>query len=63
MCLENGQVMAVDVRRDLHAQYHVLVQSDDSRHCICYLDELESYTLCRNGKEQAGQPVVVGMAS
>ena len=32
MCREIGQVMAVNVHCDLHAQCHVLVQSDDGHH-------------------------------
>ena len=63
MCWEIGQVMAVDVHHDLRAQYHVLVQLDDGRHHICYLDELESFVLCQNSEEQVGQLVVVDAAS
>ena len=62
MCQEIGQVKAVNMRRDLRAQCHVLVQLDDGRHCICYPDELGSFALCRNGEEQVGQPVVVDAA-
>ena len=63
MCQEIGQAVAADMCHDLCAQYHVLVQSDDSHHHICYPDELESCTLCQNGEEQVGQPVVVDTAS
>ena len=55
MCWEIGQVMAGDMR---HAQYHVLVLSDDGCHRICYPVEQESFALCWNSKEQVGQPVV-----
>ena len=58
-----GQVVAVYMRHNLHTQYHILVQLDDGRHCICYPDELGSFALCRNGEEQVGQPVVVDAAS
>ena len=63
VCQEIGQAVAVNVCHDLHAQYHILVQSDDSRHCICYPDEQESFALCQNGEGQAGQLVVVDAAS
>ena len=63
VCWGIGQEVAVDVRRDLRAQYHVLVLSDDGRHRIYYPGERESYALGRNGVERVGQPVVVGAAS
>ena len=63
MCQGIGQVVAVDVHYDLHAQCHILVQLDDGRHCICYSDKMESFTLCQNGREQVGQLVVVDTAS
>ena len=50
MCWEIGQVEAVNVCHDLHAQYHALVQSDDGHYCIP--DKLKSCALCQNGKEQ-----------
>ena len=59
MCQEIGQIMAVSDRRDLCTQWRRLVLSDDSRHHICYLVELESCTLCQNSEEQQGQPVMV----
>ena len=63
MCWEIGQVKAVDVCHNLHSQYHVLVQLDDSHHHICYPDKLESCALCQNNEEQVGQLVVVGATS
>ena len=63
MCQEIGQVVAVDMCRDLRAQCHILVQLDDGHHCIYYPDELESSTLCQNGEEQVGRLVVVDAAS
>ena len=63
MCWEIGQAMAVDICHNPHTQYHVLVQSDDGCHYICYPDKLECFALCQNGEEQVGQPVVVDTAS
>ena len=63
MCWKIGQVVAVYMCCDLQAQYHILVQSDDGCHHIHYLDELESYALCLNGKKWVGQLVVVDAAS
>ena len=63
MCWEIGQVRAVNVCRDLHAQYHILVQSDDGRRCICCPDELQFSALCQNSEEQVGWLVVVDAAS
>ena len=63
MCREIGQVRAVDVCHDLHAQCHVLVWLDDGCHHIYYPDKLESFTLCQNGEEQVGQLVVANTAS
>ena len=63
MCREIGQVMAVDVCRDLRALYHILVQLDDGRHRIYYPDELEFSALCQNGEGQVVQLVVVDTAS
>ena len=63
MCWKTGQVEAVDVCHDLCAQYHVLVQSDDSHHHICYLDELESCTLCLIGEEQLRQLAMMDATS
>ena len=45
VCWKIGQVLAVDVHRDLRTQYHILVQLDDGHHHICYPDELVSYAL------------------
>ena len=63
MCWQIGQVKVVDVCHDLCAQYHILVQLDDSHHHIYCLGKLGFFALCQNGKEQVGQPVVVDTAS
>ena len=63
VCRGIGQVVAVNVRCDLRAQYHVLVQSDDGRHRIYYLVELEFCICGQIGAGQEGQLVVVGTAS
>ena len=62
MYWEIGQVMAVDMRHNLHAQYHIRVQLDDSCYHIYYLHKLVSFALSQNGEEWVGQPVVVDIA-